>query len=130
MKKITLVLILMVFTAFVINAQENCNVVCHNGTTITVNDSSLNGHLQHGDTFISVCSEFAGEIGSDCTTLSLPVLDLRKTIPLGLYYTIYDIKSAQITHGITSAYFKENIPRGKVVLIVIKGFRPLKLINN
>lgn len=130
-KSIKIILATLLFLAFPLaNAQENCNVVCHNGTTITLNDSSLNGHLQHGDTFISVCSEFTGEIGSDCTTLSLPELDLSKSIPLGVEYIIYEIKGAKITHGITNSYFMENIPRGKVVLIVIKGYKPLKMINN
>lgn len=72
MKKFTKILIAIAFLiiAITINAQNNCHVLCHNGTLlIGVNTNAKDVHIAHGDSYIGEVCNYEVQ-GNECELLS------------------------------------------------------------
>lgn len=128
--KITKLLIALAFlmTAISLNAQQECATICHNGTLVkAVGANAIDGHLNHhsGDVLISTDCNY--EItGNECNTLSLPKLDLKKPIEIGLNYYISDLLGRIYQIGKTDENFIQNLPKGGIFFINVETYQPLK----
>ena len=108
-------------------AQQECAIICHNGTLVkAIGGSAINGHLNHhNDILISTDCNYE-IIGNECESLSLPKLDLKKQIPPGLDYYITDLWGRIYRVGKTDGNFKNSLPKGGVYFIRVKGYQTLK----
>jgi len=78
---------------------EFCEWVCHNGKVVkALNDTALQGHLGHGDTYLGNCEDFDGDDGDECS-LSLSLFDYSKTLKKGEKYIIYNSLGQMIKIG-------------------------------
>ena len=128
MKKITklLIIIAIIMTAISVNAQQNCGVVCHNGTLLTgVNERAVEGHITHGDTFITTDCNYV-ETGTECESLGLPKFSFSTPIERGINYTVSDIQGRVLQVGITDETLFSKMEKNKIVFLVIEGYQPLK----
>ena len=126
MKKITKILIALAFllTAIGINAQQECAVICHHGKSMIVNVNALDGHLKHGDSFISNdCDAVTGE---DCTILSVPKFSFTKSYPFGVEYKVYDINGKELQNGLTYDNMQRNLPKTQIILLKVENYQLTK----
>lgn len=130
----TIIFIILLVFSFAAGAQS-CDetydrvVVCHNGRKLIISTSALSVHLDDGDLFIT-CDTEGHRSGEDCTTLSLPKIDMKKPFPIGLEYQVVDLTGRILKKGITTWATRKDISTIYGVLILsIEGFEVLKIIN-
>lgn len=124
-------LLLLLFTTIITAQNEKCNFVCHQNTVIKVlNDSALNGHLQHGDLFLGSCEDFTGNVGGACGVLSAPKFDFNAPLPIGNKYFVINSIGQIVKEGRITESFIEDMPTGQVYFLKIKGFKLKKFIKN
>lgn len=129
MKKfITFLILLFAITTTI--AQQDCGVICHNGTLlIGVNVQAVEHHINtHGDTLITIDCNYV-ETGSECESLSLPKFNLNKVFALNLNYRVYDIKGALLVEGLTFPNMKYYLPKRQILIIRVEGYQTLKTIR-
>ena len=128
MKK-TITFLILLFAITTIVAQQDCGVICHNGTLLTgVNESAVEGHLIHGDVFITNDCNYI-ETGNECESLSLPKFNINKDYPLNLSYKIYDIKGSLLVEGLTFSNMKYHLPERQILIMRVEGYQTLKIIR-
>lgn len=127
MKK--LLLLSMLFIATSLMAQQNCGVVCHNGTLLTgVNERAVQGHITHGDTFITTDCNYV-ETGNECESLGVPKFTFKTIVEDGLEYYVYDISGKIRERGETTSRLYESLPRHQMLFLKIEGYQTYKFIK-
>ena len=122
--------LLFLFITTFCYTQEKCNFVCHNGKVVkALNETSLNGHLQHGDIFLGRCVDFTGEVEDDCRTLLLPKLDFTKPLPIGSNYALYDISGRLLGIGVVEHNFLNRVPKKGIYLIKVDGYEIKRIVR-
>jgi len=115
---------LFVAAAEVAAQDDKCNIVCHNNTVIkTLNNSSLDGHLGHGDLFLGTCEDFTGHIGGACGVLSAPAFDFTEPLPIGKKYYLINSIGQFIREGRIEEDFLQQMPTGQVYFLKIRGYK-------
>lgn len=132
MKRTTkiLIAIALILCAIGLNAQEKCNIYCHNGTVVkAINDNAVNGHEVHGDLFLGDCDAFTGVIGGACEVLSAPTFDFSQPLPLGKKYFMINAIGQIVKKGVVDEYFIRDLPKDELIFIKIRGYKLKKIIR-
>lgn len=136
MKKITqLLIIILILTTVNINAQQECAVICHNGTLVKVIGApAIDGHLNHHLTDVLISTSCDYEIiGNECETLSNSKFSLEQNlVPVGVIYYVYDTMGRLRQVGVTDKNIMSYLPREETILIKLDGYQEFKriMINN
>lgn len=122
-------LLLLLFTAFAYS-QQDCAVICHNGKLVkSVGAKAINGHLNHhvNDVLISTDCDYV-ITGNECKQLSVPKLDFKKRIKVGLAYKVSDIQGRILQKGFTDDYLFMNLPKG-LIFVDVDEYQIKKMIK-
>ena len=126
MEKTTkLLIIALLFTGVMSFGQQQCAVICHNGTLVkAIGGNAIDGHLNHheSDVLISTDCDYV-ILGNECESLSLPKIDFTKELPIGLEYTLQDVNGKIRERGETSRDLLLTFPRGEILILQVKGYQ-------
>ena len=130
MKKITKILIAisLLLSAFAINAQQSCAVICHNGTLVkAIGGNAIDGHLDHHSEDVLISTDCDYEIiGNECATLSVKKINFKNPIPTGLEYTITDMLGKIRKRGETDDRLFSSLPIQEILFLNVEGYQVLK----
>jgi hypothetical protein len=111
-------------------AQENCNVICHNGSVLAgVNVNALQGHIDHGDKYITNDCDYVITGDEGCDSLSMPRFELNNDFELSIDYKLYDMAGKLIQEGRTHRTMRYAFPRNKAMILHVEGYEPIKVIR-
>lgn len=134
MKKTTKILIAIacLLTAIAINAQQQCAIICHNGTLVkAIGGNAIDGHLNHHASDVLISTDCNYEIiGDECESLSLPKLDFKVIVPTGLFFSVYDNLGKVRLFGVTSRDFFKTLPIGEEIFYLeVEGYQIMRYIK-
>ena len=124
-------LLLLFMTTGLMAQNEKCGYFCHNGTVIkALNETSVKGHIKHGDAFIGTCADANIQVGGACDVLTAEYFDFKQPLPIGEKYILIDNIGRVRKEGRVEADFLQSLPKNQVFFIKIKGYKLKKLIIN